>query len=221
MIPLLTRTSPFPPTASALEEPNGLLAAGGDLSVPRLLEAYRKGIFPWPCDGVLLWWSPAPRMVLFPAEFRCTRSLTKRIRNAGFEVRFDTAFSKVIHACASSGDRSGGGTWIEPFIQDAYKSLHEAGYAHSVETWKDGHLVGGLYGVALGRIFYGESMFSLEKDASKVALAQLCEHLLSRGFLVIDCQMHTAHLASLGARELSRTDFEALLQEGVSTVSAF
>jgi leucyl/phenylalanyl-tRNA---protein transferase len=215
MIPWLDKDTPFPSTHRALENPNGLLAAGGSLDVSRLLEAYRKGIFPWPMDGHLLWWSPSPRMVLLPSEFKCRRALAKRIRNGGFCVRFDTDFPAVIRACATTGERCEQ-TWIEPRIRKAYVALHKAGFAHSVETWREGKLVGGLYGVAIGRIFYGESMFSVERDASKVALAHLCAWLHAQGFLMIDCQMYTPHLASLGARELLRSEFEALLEKGVA-----
>ena len=211
MIPLLPRSSRFPPLASALAEPNGLLAAGGDLSPERLLAAYRRGIFPWYAEHQpILWWSPDPRMVLFPAEFAISRSLAKTLRNAAYEVRLDSAFSQVTESCAAP--RAGAaGTWISGEMQAAYLRLHELGYAHSVETWIDGRLAGGLYGVAIGGVFYGESMFSRAKDASKIALAHLCRHLEHQGFAVIDCQMNTAHLASLGAREIRRSAFAALL----------
>ncbi len=215
MLPWLHPSTPFPPLARALTEPNGLLAAGGDLSLPRLLEAYRLGIFPWFNPGEpVLWWSPDPRMVLFPDEFKLSRSLKKRLARADYDVRVDTAFTRVMRACAEPRD-AGGGTWIgEPMIA-AYGALHEAGYAHSFETWmrdEDGeHLVGGLYGVAIGRAFFGESMFSRKTDASKVALAHLVAHLERHAFGVIDCQMNTAHLASLGAREIARDAFSALL----------
>lgn len=211
MIPLLPRTSRFPPIESALTEPNGLLAAGGDLSPERLLAAYRGGIFPWYSErDPILWWSPDPRMVLFPAEFAASRSLAKTLRNASYEVRLDSAFGRVTEACAAP--REGAvGTWISAEMQAAYLRLHELGYAHSVETWIGGRLVGGLYGVAIGGVFYGESMFSRAKDASKIALAHLCRHLEHQGFAVIDCQMKTAHLASLGAREIRRSTFAVLL----------
>lgn len=215
MIPWLHASTPFPPLARALTEPNGLLAAGDDLSLPRLLEAYRLGIFPWFNPGEpVLWWSPDPRMVLFPDEFKLSRSLKKRLSRADYEVRVDTAFTRVMRACAEPRDADGG-TWIgEPMIA-AYGALHEAGYAHSFETWmrdENGeHLVGGLYGVAIGRAFFGESMFSRKTDASKIALAHLVAHLERHAFGVIDCQMNTAHLASLGAREIARDEFSALL----------
>ncbi|KAF0100651.1 MAG: leucyl/phenylalanyl-tRNA--protein transferase [bacterium] len=215
MIPWLRPSDPFPPLERALAEPNGLLAAGGDLSVPRLLDAYRRGIFPWFNAGEpILWWSPDPRMVLFPDEFKVSRSLKKRLARADYEVRVDTAFARVMGECAAP--RAGaGGTWVSPAMIAAYCALHEAGHAHSVETWMHGEngpeLAGGLYGVAIGRVFYGESMFSRRSDASKIALAQLVRFLAARGFGVIDCQMNTAHLASLGAREIPRRDFAALL----------
>ena len=211
MIPLLPSASRFPPLDSALTEPNGLLAAGGDLSPERLLAAYRSGIFPWYAEREpILWWSPDPRMVLFPAEFVISRSLAKTLRNASYEVRVDSAFGRVTAACAAPRQGSSG-TWICAEMQEAYFRLHELGYAHCVETWIGGQLAGGLYGVAIGGVFYGESMFSLARDASKIALAHLCRHLEQQGFAVIDCQMNTAHLASLGAREIRRSAFAALL----------
>jgi len=208
----------FPPVETALREPNGLLAMGGDLSVERLLEAYRHGIFPWFNPGEpILWWSPDPRMVLVPGEVRVTRSLAKRMRNAGFELRVDTAFADVMRACAAPRhiDMQGGesGTWISPQMVAAYTRLFDAGYAHSVETWHDGVLVGGLYGVAIGRMFYGESMFSREADASKIALVRLARQLQQWEFGLIDCQMETAHLASLGARTMPRAAFAARVAE--------
>ncbi len=217
MIPWLQPTTAFPPLEQALTEPNGLLAAGGDLSSRRLLEAYRRGIFPWFNEGEpILWWSPDPRMVLFPEEFKISRSLKKRLARADYEVRVDTAFTRVMRECAAPRGE-GGGTWIgEPMIA-AYGELHEAGYAHAFETWMDGkdgeELVGGLYGVALGRAFFGESMFSRKTDASKIALAHLVAALRQRGFGLIDCQMKTAHLASLGARAITRGEFSRLLAE--------
>ncbi|MGE3678800.1 MAG: leucyl/phenylalanyl-tRNA--protein transferase [Burkholderiales bacterium] len=206
MIPWLQRGSPFPPVEQALQEPNGLLCAGGDLSVARLLEAYRHGIFPWYSgDQPILWWSPDPRMVLKVAEFRVSRSLAKSRRNRGYEVRIDTCFGRVLEECAAA--RDGGGTWLLADMREAYLRLHDSGHAHSFETWRDGELVGGLYGVALGRMFYGESMFSRATDASKVALAALVDELRARGWPLIDCQVHTPLLESLGAREIPRADF--------------
>jgi leucyl/phenylalanyl-tRNA--protein transferase len=212
----LQKATVFPAVETALTDPNGLLAMGGDLSVERLLDAYRHGIFPWFNPGEpILWWSPDPRMVLVPGEVRVTRSLAKRIRNAGFEVRVDTAFADVMNACAAP--RGGAsGTWISPVMVAAYRRLFDAGYAHSVETWHDGRLVGGLYGVAIGRMFYGESMFSRESDASKLALVRLAQQLRRWEFGLIDCQMETPHLASLGARTLPRTVFTARLAELVN-----
>jgi leucyl/phenylalanyl-tRNA--protein transferase len=207
MIPWLRPGDPFPPVERALEEPNGLLAAGGDLSMPRLLEAYEKGIFPWYNDGQpVLWWSPDPRMVLIPGELRIPRSLKKRIARRDYEVTADTAFEEVMRGCA--GPRPGqDGTWITGEMIDAYTRLHRAGHAHSVETWIGGRLAGGLYGVALGRMFYGESMFTRSPDASKIALAHLVRQLGRWGCGMIDCQMATTHLARFGAREIPRTAF--------------
>ena len=206
----------FPPVETALAEPNGLLAMGGDLSVERLLDAYRHGIFPWFNPGEpILWWSPDPRMVLVPDEVRVTRSLARRLRNAGFELRVDSAFAEVMRACAAPREGAGG-TWISPEMVAAYTRLFEAGYAHSVETWRDGRLVGGLYGVAIGRMFYGESMFSREPDASKVALVRLARQLQRWQFGLIDCQMETPHLASMGARTIPRAGFTARLAELVN-----
>jgi leucyl/phenylalanyl-tRNA---protein transferase len=212
---LLGATS-FPPVESALRDPNGLLAMGGDLSVERLLDAYRHGIFPWFNPGEpILWWSPDPRMVLAPDEIRVTRSLAKRIRNGGFEVRVDTAFADVMRACAAPREDAAG-TWISPAMVGAYTRLFDAGWAHSVETWHEGELVGGLYGVAIGRMFFGESMFSREPDASKVALVRLARQLQQWDFGLIDCQMETPHLASLGARTIPRAVFTARVAELVN-----
>ena len=207
MIAWLGADTPFPPLAAAQKEPNGLLAVGGDLSPRRLLDAYRRGIFPWYSEGdPILWWSPDPRMVLFPDELRVTRSLAKTLRNKSHEVRFDTAFDAVMRGCAAP--RPGqGGTWIGPEMRAAYRKLHDLGYAHSAETWIDGELAGGLYGVAIGAAFFGESMFSRARDASKIALVALVRRLAAEGYGLIDCQMHTAHLASLGAREIPRAEF--------------
>ena len=207
MIPWLDGGKPFPPPHRALREPNGLLAAGGDLSVERLLDAYRHGIFPWFSDDQpILWWSPDPRMILVPSEMSISRSLRKRVRKREYEVRADTAFRAVMSACAEPREGQAG-TWITGQMIDAYTALHHAGFAHSIETWLDGNLVGGLYGVALGRAFYGESMFMRATDASKVALAHLARQLERWEFGLVDCQMVTGHLASLGAREIPRADF--------------
>lgn len=208
MIPWLHADTPFPPVAQALKEPNGLLAGGGDLSPQRLLAAYRRGIFPWYSPGEpILWWSPDPRMVLFPDEFRITRSLAKTLRNADYRVKLDSAFAQVIAACAATPRPGQDGTWITAEMQQAYLRLHALDHAHSVETWRDGRLVGGLYGVSIGRAFCGESMFSHATDASKIALAHLCRYLARREFGIIDCQMETAHLTSLGARPIPRDDY--------------
>ena len=213
MIPWLDSGDQFPDVERALAEPNGLLAAGADLSLPRLLEAYRNGIFPWfSREQPILWWSPDPRMVLFPAELKVSRSLARTIRNTPFEVRADTAFGDVLEGCRQPR-REESGTWITEEMADAYCDLHRAGYAHSVETWLDGELVGGLYGVALGRAFFGESMFTRISDASKVALVALARQLERWEFGVVDCQMNTAHLASFGAREIPRADFTRRLRE--------
>ncbi len=212
-ISLLQDELTFPPVEMALAEPNGLLAVGGDLSHERLLSAYREGIFPWFSAGdPILWWSPNPRMVLFPNEFMVSHSLRKILRKAVFEVKFDTAFEQVMRACAAP--RKGqAGTWILEEMITAYCELHAKGYAHSVETWIDGELVGGLYGMALGRMFYGESMFSRRTDASKIAIAYLCNRLERLNFGMIDCQMYTPHLASLGAREIPRQEFILYMKE--------
>jgi leucyl/phenylalanyl-tRNA--protein transferase len=216
VIPWLEPEQPFPPVHRALREPNGLLAAGGDLSVKRLVAAYRQGIFPWYGEGQpVLWWSPDPRMVLYPREITVSRSLRKRLRKRDFELRVDTCFVRVIHACAEP--RAGqGGTWITDDMLEAYASLHAAGMAHSVETWIDGDLTGGLYGVALGGVFFGESMFSRATDASKIALVHLARQLERWNFGIVDCQMATTHLASLGAREIPRKDFVRALSELVN-----
>ncbi len=207
MLAWLEPDEPFPPVERALKTPSGLLCAGADLSTERLLEAYRRGIFPWYSRGEpVLWWSPDPRMVLHCAELKVPRSLAKSMRNKGFEVRIDLSFSAVMEKCAEP--RKGApGTWLSREMQAAYLALHEAGYAHCFETWRANELVGGLYGVAIGRMFYGESMFSRATDASKVALVRLVEFLKSRGFPLIDCQMSTPLLASLGAREIPRRAF--------------
>jgi len=216
MIPWLDAELRFPPVHRALREPNGLLAAGGDLSVERLLEAYRHGIFPWYGDDQpILWWSPDPRMVLVPGEITISRSLRKRLRRRDFEIRADSAFSDVMRACAEPREGEAG-TWITDEMASAYAALHRAGHAHSVEAWLDGKLAGGLYGVSIGRIFFGESMFSRATDASKVALAHLARQLERWAFGLIDCQMSTPHLESLGAREIARNEFVRALSELVN-----
>lgn len=208
VIPWLGPDTPFPPLAAALDEPNGLLAASRDLSPRRLLDAYSRGIFPWYSGAQpVLWWSPDPRMVLFVDEFRIARSLRKRLRQRTVEIRADTSFRAVVEGCATVYRRGQSGTWITREIVDAYTKLHERGYAHSVEAWSDGELVGGLYGVGIGRMFFGESMFALEPDASKVALVHLVAILRTLGFPMIDCQQETEHLASFGARPIPRDEF--------------
>jgi len=202
----------FPPLEQALEEPAGLLAAGGDLSPGRLLAAYRRGIFPWYSPGQpVLWWAPDPRAVLIPDEFRCSRSLAKTLRNGGFSVTVDDDFCSVIDCCAQPRPHSIG-TWITSEMRAAYVELHRLGHAHSIEARRGGQLVGGLYGVRLGGVFFGESMFSRERDASKVALAHLVRACRPSGLELIDCQLSSAHLESLGARTLPRVQFQALLR---------
>jgi leucyl/phenylalanyl-tRNA--protein transferase len=216
LIHWLEGSSDFPPVEQALRRPNGLLAAGGDLSPERLLRAYRRGIFPWFSDGEpILWWSPDPRTVLVPGELKIGRSLAKTLRKADFEVRADSAFERVIQACSEPRPRQRG-TWITDAMRAAYGRLHGLGVAHCVETWRGGELIGGLYGVALGRVFYGESMFSRATDASKIALVYLVRQLQSWKFGLIDCQMTTPLLTSLGAREIARSQFTRLVAELVN-----
>ncbi len=202
----------FPPAEQALRDPPGLLAAGGDLRSARLLAAYERGVFPWySAQQPILWWTPDPRMVLFPSEFKSSRSLTKTLRNHRFETRLDTAFGAVIRACAAPR-RAGADTWLNSEMIGAYERLHTQGYGHSVETYAAGTLVGGLYGLQLGAVFFGESMWSGRPNASKVALARLIEECRARAICLIDCQVASAHLASLGAREVPRGEFIALLR---------
>lgn len=203
--------APFPDPAQAETDPNGLLALGGDLSPTRLIAAYSLGIFPWFSEAQpILWWSPDPRMVLYPQEFRIARSLRKTLRRGRFEVSIDQAFERVIQAC-SEPRRDAEGTWLSADMIAAYRALHACGLAHSFETWHDGELVGGLYGVALGRVFFGESMFSRANDASKVAMVELVNHLCEHAFRLVDCQMHSDHLARLGARNIRRAEFQRIL----------
>lgn len=201
----------FPSTSLALTEPNGLLAVGGDLCVPQLLAAYQRGIFPWFDEAQpVLWWSPCPRLVLKPANLHIAKSMRKMLRRAPYRVTTDTAFAQVIAACAEPrADQHG--TWISEQIQSAYTALHRLGYAHSIEVWQDGVLAGGLYGVALGRVFFGESMFSRVDNASKYGFITLVTALKTLGYGVIDCQVRTPHLVSLGAEEIDRKQFELLL----------
>jgi len=201
----------FPPPE--LAEENGLLAVGGDLSPERLLLAYSQGIFPWYNVGdPILWWSPSPRLVLFPEEFRVSRRLARFIRQHRFRVTMDTAFREVIEACAATPRPGQNGTWITPEMIEAYAALHEMGYAHAVECWEGEELAGGLYGINLGAVFFGESMFSRQTNASKVALAGLVDFFRQRGGRLIDCQLATAHLISLGGREIAGAQFRDLLQ---------
>ena len=203
----------FPDPEAALRDPQGLLAAGGDLAPSRLLAAYTRGIFPWYSNGQpILWWSPDPRMVLFPPQFKCARSLQKTIRNGPYVTAVDRDFSATIRAC-SQPRRSGPGTWLNPAMITAYEQLHALGYAHSIETYRGAELVGGLYGVHLGSVFFGESMFSLHRDASKVALARLVQECEQRDIRMIDCQVASPHLESLGACEIPRRAFTTHLRD--------
>jgi leucyl/phenylalanyl-tRNA--protein transferase len=202
----------FPSTEQALSYPNGLLAVGGDLSVGRLLHAYRRGIFPWYEDPQpILWWSPDPRSVLYPEELNISRSLRKTMRKDSFVVSSDTAFHRVLSGCAAPRERERG-TWITNAMGRAYMELHRSGYAHSIEVWNEHRqLIGGLYGVALGRVFFGESMFSRASDASKIALVALRRLMREHDLDIIDCQVESAHLNSMGARNIPRLDFERFL----------
>ena len=220
MIPWLAAGQPFPPVRAALADPNGLLAASRELSVDRLVDAYRHGIFPWYSEGEpVLWWSPHPRMVLFADEFRTSRTFGKTLRRVArsdrIELRANSAFEAVMAACADPRDGEPG-TWITPEMIVAYTALNRLGIAVSIETWSDGTLIGGLYGISLGRMFYGESMFARVTDASKIALATLVRLLLREKVRVIDCQQNTRHLASLGAREIGRADFLAYVRTAVA-----
>lgn len=203
----------FPDVEQALTEPDGLLAVGGDLSPERLLEAYRRGIFPWYSeDQPVLWWSPNPRSVLFPEKLKISRSLNKTIKKQIFTVTLDTAFRDVITVCAQPR-KDDAGTWITPDMIEAYCTLFEQGHAHSVESWHEGKLVGGLYGIAIGKVFFGESMFSKKTDASKVAFVKLVQQLKAWGFELIDCQIQSEHLDSLGAENIPRRHFIDLLNQ--------
>lgn len=206
----------FPDVELAMREPDGLLAVGANLSVSTLLTAYRSGIFPWYGPGQpVMWWAPNPRLVLFPDELRVARSLARTLRQGKFSVTLDSSFQAVVEACAAPR-RSQSGTWITPQMVAAYSDLHAAGHAHSAECWQHGALVGGLYGVAIGRVFFGESMFARVNDASKVAFVTLVRQLQRWGFQLIDCQVYTPHLASLGARSIARPEFTRLLERGCS-----
>lgn len=209
MIPVLGPADPFPPVDQALDDPDGLLAAGGSLSTRRLVEAYRRGIFPWFNEGdPILWWSPDPRTVLHPSRVHVSHSLRKRLRKDAFLVTIDRAFSRVLDGCAAP--RTGeAGTWLSPAMRRAYSALHTAGLAHSIEVWMDGELAGGIYGVAIGRMFFGESMFTRRSDASKIAMVRLAAQLDRWSFPMIDCQLETSHLLSLGAERMPRRQFVA------------
>jgi leucyl/phenylalanyl-tRNA--protein transferase len=209
MIPFLGPTDPFPPVEQALDQPDGLLAAGGSLTTRRLVDAYRRGIFPWFNEGdPILWWSPDPRTVLRPAKIHVSHSLRKKLRKAAYLVTFDRAFLRVLDGCAAPrpGDS---GTWLSLPMRRAYGALHAEGLAHSIEVWMDGELAGGIYGVAIGRMFFGESMFSRRTDASKIAMARLAAQLERWECPLIDCQLETGHLMSLGAEHMSRRRFVA------------
>ncbi len=204
----------FPPPR--LAEDSGLLAIGGDLSESRLLLAYSMGIFPWYADDdPILWWSPDPRLVLFPGELKISRSLRQTIKKQIFKVTLDTAFEEVIGQCASVHRKDGGGTWITDEMKEAYIRLHQSGYAHSVEAWADQKLVGGLYGISLGSAFFGESMFTKKSNASKVAFISLVQQLVKWNITLIDCQLTTPHLLSLGSREIPRNKFLTMLKSAL------
>jgi leucyl/phenylalanyl-tRNA--protein transferase len=211
-IPFAAAPHDFPPLESALRQPNGLLAIGGDLAPERLLAAYRLGIFPWYEETQpILWWSPEPRLVMFPEQLKVSRSLAKAMRNKDFRVTLDQAFAEVIKHCGQTVRPGQAGTWITVEMRRAYIRLHRLGHAHSVECWLDGELVGGLYGISLGKVFFGESMFSRVSDASKVAYVRLVRKLREWGYELIDCQVYTEHLASLGAVEIPRAQFRQIL----------
>jgi len=208
----LSDKASFPPPH--FSEGDGLLAVGGDLSEERLVKAYYMGIFPWYSDpDPILWWSPDPRLVLFPSDLRVSRRLRRTIRRGTFRVTMDTAFEQVIQSCAEIPRKHEKGTWITPDMVTAYCRLHTAGFAHSVEVWSEGRLAGGLYGVAIGRCFFGESMFSNQSNASKVAFVKLVEYLHKKEFRLIDCQVTTTHLKKFGAREIPRAEFLNILEE--------
>lgn len=235
-LPWLDPSAPnFPNTSQALDEPNGLLAAGGQLSADWLLNAYQKGIFPWFNEGdPILWWTPSPRMVIYPHQFHLSRSLRKTLKKADFTVTLNTSFTDVITACAaprelssedlsiepSLGSSQEPETWITPIMADAYIDLHSRGIAHSVEVWQDKNLVGGLYGLALGEVFFGESMFSQMTNGSKIAMAHLVEYLKAWQYKLIDCQVYNDHLNSLGAIEIDRHTFEQIIHQHTADKAA-
>jgi len=213
--PWIEDDTPFPPVDSA--DQHGILALGGELTVERLINAYSHAIFPWyDEDQPVIWWSPDPRFVLFPEKLRVSKSMRQVIKRGIFEIRFDTAFRDVISSCAETPRRHERGTWITPDMLEAYCMLHENGYAHSVEAWRDGKLAGGLYGVSLGSMFFGESMFTREANASKAAFITLVTKLINHGFSLVDSQVHTNHLESLGAEEIPRTEYLEYLSLGLS-----
>lgn len=203
-------SAPFPAVSHAAIEPNGLLAWGGDLHPQRLLNAYRSGIFPWYNQGQeILWWAPRPRAVLFPEEVYVSRRLARRMRSGKYTVTTDIAFSRVMSAC---GDNRKEGTWITTEMRNAYKKLKKMGYGHSIEVWEDDDLIGGLYGLVIGKMYFAESMFSISADASKIALVSLCRQLVEHDFPLIDCQMQSPHLKSMGAVTISRKSYMDILK---------
>lgn len=213
---ILSGENTFPPVATA--DANGLLAMGGNLSMERLLLAYRSGIFPWyNADEPILWWCPDPRFVLFPGELKVSKSMQTVLNNGKFRFTINRAFGQVIQQCKTAPRKDQEGTWISPAIQDAYTQLHQLGYAHSAETWLNGELVGGLYGIRIGRVFFGESMFSKTSNASKFAFIRYVQQLKKEAVALIDCQVYTAHLGSLGARMISRSTFMELLVANISS----
>lgn len=215
-IPVHAPADAFPPDASALVHPNGLIAVGGDLSPPRLLAAYRRGIFPWYEEGQpILWWTPDPRLVIDPHRFHVSRSLRRTLNRRRFEIRIDTAFAEVVAACAEPR-RDGAGTWLTGEMRAAYVRLAELGHAHSIEAWREGRLAGGVYGIAMGAAFFGESMFSRETDASKAALYALCRRLAQFPAAILDCQVPSPHLIALGAEPLPRSTFLAHLADALA-----
>lgn len=215
---LRANSNEFPATEFALEEPNGLLAVGGDLSCPRLIEAYRRGIFPWYEDGQpLLWWSPNPRTVLYPSRIHCSASLRKHLRRSTWRIVVDRNFADVVEQCSAPRAQAQG-TWITRQMKQAYTSLHDLGIAHSIEVYDEQTLIGGLYGIALGGVFYGESMFSRKSNASKAAFVHLARFLNQEGFALIDCQVASSHLFTLGAEEISRAQFEAILRQHATPI---
>lgn len=210
----------FPPVEQALEEPNGLLAAGGDLDPERLIAAYQQGIFPWFSEGEpILWWSPAPRTIIYTNQIHISKSLRKTLNKKKHKITFDKDFSTVIDACSAPRNKQDGDTWITPEMKAAYSKLHQRGIAHSVEVWEEEMLIGGLYGIALGRVFFGESMFSAKSNGSKIALISLAHQLKQWHYRCIDCQVYNDHLASLGAIEVSRKAFKSILADHVQGVS--